>query len=408
VRDQAWLPQGHVLAVPIRGMALAYGGNEWSYEYDDDNKLKGVRLGQNVVYSCVYDAFGRPAVETVNGVTRYLVWEGDELLLEINPVNGAVAVRHVWDAGGYQGYYRNEGGSPTRLALRDGLGHVRGLMNTSKSITDRYVFDAYGNDMAPNLHNTTEGNALRFRWNGSYGYRTLYLLSGQQSTNTATVMHVGARHYAPCLRRWLQRDRASFLGGDPNCYKYCSNDPVSSADPSGLCRVIIYKQPGGKGVGSHLIIGLKATDSDSDKDILWFSFYPVDPGSGKAKKGPGVIVPGSPPEPGGEGAILDINSTQYWAIKRAIVEDMKRRAGLGSAEGVVKEYKIRGYNCADWVLEILVLALGEDTVPRKKRAEGHATTPLEILQWVRSATDLDVKDSEWEPSKHWRDLWEGR
>ena len=47
--------------------------------------------------------------EIVNGqptmVTRYLVWEGDGLLLEVNPVSGAVATRHVWGAGGYQGYY---------------------------------------------------------------------------------------------------------------------------------------------------------------------------------------------------------------------------------------------------------------------------------------------------------------
>jgi len=139
-----------------------------------------------------------------------------------------------------------------RRPVRDRLGHVRGLMNTSKTITDRYVYDAYGNDMVPNLHNTTEGNALRFRWNGSYGYRTLYLLSGQQTTNTAalagqqstntatvpdllgTGMHVGARHYSPSLRRWLQRDPAGLGGGSPNLYQYCGCNPVGAADPSGL------------------------------------------------------------------------------------------------------------------------------------------------------------------------------
>jgi len=107
-------------------------------------------------------------------------------------------------------------------------------MNTSKTITDRYVFDAYGNDVAPGLHNTTEGNALRFRWNGSYGYRTLYLLTGQQTTNTATIMHVGARHYSPSLHRWLQRDPVDLGGGSPNLYAYCMNSPTAAVDPSGL------------------------------------------------------------------------------------------------------------------------------------------------------------------------------
>ncbi|MEP0767446.1 MAG: RHS repeat protein, partial [Fimbriimonadia bacterium] len=133
-----------------------YQQGEWEYAYDDENRLTGVwytPYGQATEqrYSCTYDAFGRPAVESFSPpgqqpVTRYLVWEGDELLMEVGPT-GTVLVRHVWGAGGYQGYYRET--SLTRLALRDGLGHVRGLMNTSKSITDRYVFDAYGNDVAP-------------------------------------------------------------------------------------------------------------------------------------------------------------------------------------------------------------------------------------------------------------------
>ncbi|GMV35918.1 MAG: hypothetical protein AMXMBFR61_04260 [Fimbriimonadales bacterium] len=99
---------------------------------------------------------------------------------------------------------------------------------------------AGGTDAAPNLHNTAEGNSLRFRWNGSYpdssgtsGYRTLYLLSGQQTTNTATVMHVGARHYSPSLRRWLQRDPIDLLGGHPNMYQHCFGDSVQFVDPLG-------------------------------------------------------------------------------------------------------------------------------------------------------------------------------
>ena len=81
------------------------------------------------------DTFARPAVETVGGVTRYLacpersewMWEGDGLLLEVNPVSGAVATRHVWGAGGYQGYYLET--SLTRLAV-----HER-LLNRVRAVT---------------------------------------------------------------------------------------------------------------------------------------------------------------------------------------------------------------------------------------------------------------------------------
>jgi pimeloyl-ACP methyl ester carboxylesterase len=54
-------------------------------------------------------------------------------------------------------------------------------------------------------------------------------------------MHVGARHYSPSLRRWLQRDPIDLLGGHPNLYVYALGDPVGSVDPSGL---VIYLLPG--------------------------------------------------------------------------------------------------------------------------------------------------------------------
>lgn len=84
---------------------------------------------------------------------------------------------------------------------------------------------AGGNDVAPNLHNTTEGISLRFRWNGCYGYRTL------PGTN---VLHVGARHYSPQLRRWLQRDPAGLAGTSPNLYQYCRNRATAAVDPGGF------------------------------------------------------------------------------------------------------------------------------------------------------------------------------
>jgi YD repeat-containing protein len=92
------------------------GTNEWTYAYDDENRLKEVRLGQNVVSSCVYDAFGRPAVESFSPpgqqpVTRYLVWEGDELLMEVG-TNGAVAARQSGGVGSRGGCHSREVGNP--------------------------------------------------------------------------------------------------------------------------------------------------------------------------------------------------------------------------------------------------------------------------------------------------------
>ncbi len=46
----------------------------------------------------------------------------------------------------------------------------------------------------------------------------------------------GARWYAPDLGRFVSRDPAGYAGGDANLYRAFGNDPVNSADPTGLSQ----------------------------------------------------------------------------------------------------------------------------------------------------------------------------
>ncbi|GIV16605.1 MAG: hypothetical protein KatS3mg022_2040 [Armatimonadota bacterium] len=102
----------------------------------------------------------------------------------------------------------------------DGLGHTRLLLDSSGNITDRYGYDAWGNPIEQ------AGTAFNpFRWNGAAGY---------EWTPATGLYHVGAREYDPRTARWLQRDPIDAASGDPNLYRYCLNDPVNLADPSGL------------------------------------------------------------------------------------------------------------------------------------------------------------------------------
>lgn len=194
------------------------GTGTWTYSYDDEDRLKQATCtGPSVTYTVdKYDAFGRPAVETVGGVTHYLVWEGDQLILEFDS-NGTSGKRYIWGAGGFQGIY--PGTNLGSIALRDGLGNVRGLMTKSRSVTDRYVYDAYGNPKY------TSGSTYNpFRWNGDYGYRYL---------PTVNVLHAGSRHYSSQLKRWLERDALDIRGGEPNIYVY-ELDPVNYVDADGF------------------------------------------------------------------------------------------------------------------------------------------------------------------------------
>jgi len=62
-------------------------------------------------------------------------------------------------------------------------------------------------------------------WNGAYGYEYIPFTG---------LYHVGAREYDPRTARWLQRDPIEAASGDPNLYRYCTNDPINFVDPDGL------------------------------------------------------------------------------------------------------------------------------------------------------------------------------
>jgi RHS repeat-associated protein len=78
--------------------------------------------------------------------------------------------------------------------------------------------------------------AQPFTWNAAYGYEwDCFADTG--------LYHVGARAYDPRTARWLQRDPIDASSGDPNLYRYCGNDPINRADPSGLAPVCYQRSP---------------------------------------------------------------------------------------------------------------------------------------------------------------------
>jgi len=99
------------------------------------------------------------------------------------------------------------------------LGHTRLLLDGSGNAVNRYAYDAWGN-----LIEYVETVPNPFTWNGAYGYEWIPLTG---------LYHVGAREYDPRTARWLQRDPIEASSGDPNFWRYCGNDPVNRADPTG-------------------------------------------------------------------------------------------------------------------------------------------------------------------------------
>ncbi|NUL82045.1 MAG: DUF2380 domain-containing protein, partial [Armatimonadetes bacterium] len=114
-----------------------------------------------------------------------------------------------------------QNGANARYYVLDARGHARAMVDSTGSATDYYEYDAWGN-VLPGSYGSTPN---LFKWNAA---------AGCQHVPFTGLYHVDAREYDPRTARWLQRDPIGQSSGDPNLYRYCGNDPVNLADPSGL------------------------------------------------------------------------------------------------------------------------------------------------------------------------------
>jgi RHS repeat-associated protein len=95
------------------------------------------------------------------------------------------------------------------------------LTDAGGSVTDRYMYDAYGN-----LMNHSGSSDTPFLYNGQYGIMT----------DGNGLIYMRARYYNPEVRRFVSQDSEEGDIGNPlslNLFSYVENNPVNYVDPSG-------------------------------------------------------------------------------------------------------------------------------------------------------------------------------
>ena len=102
-----------------------------------------------------------------------------------------------------------------RYLLSDALGSVRGVINSTGSLTATTTYDAWGGSEAT-------GGLAPYT---PFGYGGYY-------TDPTGLAYLRARYYDPATGQFLSRDPLEALTGRP--YSYAGNDPVNETDPSGL------------------------------------------------------------------------------------------------------------------------------------------------------------------------------
>ena len=211
-----------------------------TYHYDQKGNLKA-GPGSLIVN---YDYENRPAAIERDGIVsaysynglgdRVLRCVGDECSREIPDYGnglkntlmeitgeGVVQRYYLWGAGliGHVDVEPGSGKETVTYYHDDEMGSTLALTDEEGKVTDTYAYTPYGEV------STHEGaTEISYLYNGGLGVRH----------EGDGIYHMKARYYSAKLKRFLSRDPFGLEGGH-NLYAFANDNPISFADPFGLC-----------------------------------------------------------------------------------------------------------------------------------------------------------------------------
>ncbi len=204
------------LTYDLKGNLLSDGTQ--TYTYDAENRLtRVVRGATTVLYT--YDALGRRASRSVNGVVTTFLYDGADLAVETDAA-GTVTAQYLFGPR-IDEPLELKRGTTTSYYAADALGSIVALTTSTGALVETVTYDAFG---LPTLKNA--GGVVLAA--STVGNR--FLFTAREWEAEVGLCYYRARYYSPTLGRFLQRDLAS---GDAHSYRYVFNNPGRWIDPWG-------------------------------------------------------------------------------------------------------------------------------------------------------------------------------
>jgi RHS repeat-associated protein len=200
------------------------GYNGWIYTYDALNRLTSATLPGMTSHSAAftYDGTGRCVRRVIDGTSSTFAFDGWKPVAEWND-NGNLVATNLYGPGPDEILYR---WSPTNELYykMDPMGNVRFLLNTSGSVVEQYIYDAFGGA-------TIRGGNGNLLIGSSVGNR--FMAKGREYFEVLGLYDYRKRIYHPALGRFLQVDPIGFAGDPLNLYRFVNHNPLTNSDPMG-------------------------------------------------------------------------------------------------------------------------------------------------------------------------------
>gem|GEM_PF-3102348 len=172
-----------------------------AYTWDRAN-----RLLSHGGLSYAYDGVGnRVSQDNGSVVTKYLLDTQPGLAVVLRESDGTNTNHYVHGLRGIRAQYD---GSAWEYMMQDGLGSVRGMIDSVGAVQQSINYSEYGD---PDTSMTG------------------FAFTGEQRDTNGLQYH-RARFYDPTLGIWINQDKIEF----PNRYWYASQNPINRVDPNGL------------------------------------------------------------------------------------------------------------------------------------------------------------------------------
>jgi RHS repeat-associated protein len=193
--------------------------------------------------SYAYDPLGRRLRTTVSSTTVYHAYNGVQCIADLD-ASGNLLRSYTWGQGidnllAMTVYGASE--TNTFYAIKDHLGSVQALVDSSGYIVESFTYDAWGNIL---LHSRT----LELT-----NFSCRYLFQGREYSAVTSLYNFRARWYDSATGRWLSNDPIGLSGG-LNLYAFCVDNPLNFRDPDGFAPDVVSVTL----VNGHLIAGLSS------------------------------------------------------------------------------------------------------------------------------------------------------